>query len=207
MLSGRMADILSELYFTSAVLKRWQDEGQRDDEFDLVAYNAQRSFARIGVLLDEVIANFPSRAAAVLLRLVTLPGAVGRGPSDALTERCANLISAPGPVRDRMSADLTGPGQHPGIAALNDAFDRSVATDGLRKRLRELGMTQAAALEAGLLTPHEGATLDARQRAVERVIAVDDFAPADLAALYSGATPDPKRPADKRPDPAKEAPP
>ena len=155
MLSGRMADILSELYFTSAVLKRWHDQGQPDAEFDLVEYNARRSFARIGVLLDEVIANFPSRMAAFLLRTVTAPRSAGRGPSDALTERCAALISAPGPVRDRLSADLTGPGQHPGVAALNEAFARTIATDGLRKRLRELDMTPQAALQAGLLTPEE----------------------------------------------------
>lgn len=189
MLSGRMADILSELYFTSAVLKRWQDEGQRDDEFDLVAFNAQQSFARISALMDDVIANFPSRAAAGLLRLVTLPGTAGRGPSDALTARCADLISAPGPARDRLSADLTGPGQHPGILALNDAFDQTIATDALRRRLREIDMTQAAALDAGLLTPDEGKALDAQKKAAARVIAVDDFAPDALAAVYPGARP------------------
>jgi len=187
MLSGRMADILSELYFTSAVLKRWRDEGQRDEDFDLVAYNAQQSFAQIGALLDEVIANFPSRTAALLLRVTTLPRAVRRRPTDALTARCAALISEPGPVRDRMSADLTGPGQHPGIAALNDAYARTVATDALRRRLRDLDMTAEAALEAGLLTPGEAADLDAQARAVAKVIAVDDFAPQDMAGMYPGS--------------------
>jgi len=188
MLSGRMADILSELYFTSAVLKRWHDEAQRDEDFPLVAYNAQLSFTRIAVLLDEVIANFPSRAAALLLSIVTTPSAVGRGPSDTLVERCAALISEAGPVRDRLSADLTGPGQHPGIAALNDAFDLTVATDGLRRRLRNLGMSPEAAMEAGLLTPDERERLDAQATAAQKVIAVDDYTPKEMAAMYPGAS-------------------
>lgn len=199
MLSGRMADILSELYFTSAVLKRWHDEGQRDEDFDLVAYNAQQSFAQVSAVLDEVIANFPSRAAAFLLRSVTLPRSVGRGPSDALTARCAALISEPGPVRDRLSAGLTGPGQHPGIAALNDAYARTIATDKLRARLRDLGMTPTAALEAALLTQGEKAELAAQADAVGKVIAVDDFTPKELAAIY----PDADKP--RRPTPPKAA--
>ncbi|WP_209425245.1 acyl-CoA dehydrogenase [Pararhodobacter sp. SW119] len=187
MLSGRMADILSELYITLAVLKRWHDQGQPDADFDLVAYNARRSFARIGQLLDEVIANFPSRPAALFLRMATMPRAVARGPSDALTTRCAALISEPGPVRDALSADLTVPGQHPGILALNDAYTRTIATDPLRRRLRELKMTPDAALEAGLLSPDEKGRLDELATAVGKVIAVDDFTPAQIAALFPGA--------------------
>ena len=183
MLSGRMADILSELYVTSAVLKRWQDEGRQAEEFDLVLYNAQSSFARISALLDETIANFPSRGAALILRAITRPRAVARPPSDALTARCAALVSEPGAVRDRLDKDLSRPGQSAGIAALNDAYEKTIATDALRKRLRELSMSPAQALEAGLLTQAEKAQLDALARSVARVIAVDDYSPEDFAAM------------------------
>lgn len=191
MLSGRMADILSELYFTSAVLKRWNDEGRQAEDFDLVAYNAQRAFARISALLDETIANFPSRGAAFVLRVVTRPRSVARGPSDVLIARCAALISEPGPTRNRLSGALNGPGQNAGIMALNEAFTRTVATDGLRKRLRELGMTPAQALEAGLLSQPEKTQLDELAEVVARVIAVDDFSPKEFAALLP-ASPDAK---------------
>ncbi len=187
MLSGRMADILSELYITSAVLKHWQDEGRQAEDFDLVAYIAQRSFARISVLLDETIANFPSRGAAFMLRAITRPRAVARPPSDALTARCAALVSEAGPTRDRLGRDLTGPGQSAGIVALNDAFDKTIAADALRKRLRALGMTPAQALDAGLLTEAEKAQLDDLAQAVASVIAVDDFSPEEFAALLPAA--------------------
>ncbi len=187
MLSGRMADILSELYITSAVLKHWQDQGKPKEEFALVEYIAQRSFARIGQHLDAVLANFPSRPAAFLLRMLTAPRRVGREPSDALTARCAALISEPGPVRDRLGADLTAPGQHPGIAALNAAFDKTVATDALRRRLREAKMTAEAALEAGTITEDEKAQLDDMAAAVHKVIAVEDFSTDEIKAMFPGA--------------------
>lgn len=187
MLSGRMADILSELYITSAVLKRWHDDGQPEDDFDIVTFHCQRSFARIGALLDETIANFPSRAAAFFLRAITMPASGMRRPSDALTERCAALITEPGPLRERLTGDLTGPGQSLGITALNRAFDHMVASDGLRRKLRTLDMSADQALLAGLLTPDEKAQLDALEEARARVIAVDDFAPDEIAALYPAA--------------------
>ena len=36
MLSARFGDILSELYLSSAALKRWNDEGRLDDDLPLV---------------------------------------------------------------------------------------------------------------------------------------------------------------------------
>jgi acyl-CoA dehydrogenase len=188
MLSGRMADILSELYITSAVLKRWQDRGKPDAEFPLVEYIARRSFSRIGRCLDAVLANFPSRPAAFVLRIATAPRRVRRGPSDVLRARCAELISTPGPVRDRLGADLTVPGQHPGIAALNDAFDAAVASDALRARLRELKMTPEAALAGGLITQEDKAQLDAFAAALHRVIAVDDFSADEIKSMFPGAS-------------------
>jgi len=50
-----------------------------------------------------------------------------------------------------------------------------------------LGMEPAAAMEAGLLTPKEKSQLDALAEAARKVIAVDDFAPNELAAMFPGA--------------------
>lgn len=187
MLSGRMADILSELYITSAVLKRWQDQGRQAEDFELVAYNAQRSFARISALLDETIANFPSRSAALLLRMITLPRSVARPPSDRQTERCAALVSTAGPARDRLCGDLGGPGQSAGIKALNDAFDKTNAAAPLRRKLRELDMSATQALEAGLLTQAQKDQLDELARATAKVVAVDDFSKEEFSALLPAA--------------------
>ncbi len=190
MLSGRMADILSEMYVLSAVLKRWEDEGRKDADFPLVAYNAQRSFQRIGESLDGVLANFPARWAAWILRLVTQPGKRPRAPSDALVATCAELISEPGETRDRLLSEFFGEGHHPGILALNEAYERVIAAEPLERKLRKLEKTPEAAFEAGLLSAEEKASLDAMREAVAKVVAVDDFTPQEMAHLFPGAPPD-----------------
>ena len=199
MLSGRMADILSEMYILSAVLKRWEDEGRKDADFPLVAYNAQRSFARIGELLDGVLANFPARWAAWILRIATQPGRRPRAPSDALVATCAEIISEPGETRDRLVGDFFQPGHHPGIIALNEAFTRVIETEPLQRKLRQLEKTPEEAFEAGLLSAEEKASLDAMEEAVAKVVSVDDFTPQEMAHLFPGAPPD------QNPDTQKEA--
>jgi acyl-CoA dehydrogenase len=91
MLSGRMGDILSDMYILSAALKRWQDEGRQQADLPLLHYAAEDAFKRMRRALDEVIANLPARWAAWLLRFLTLPGATQRGPSDLLAVACRNV--------------------------------------------------------------------------------------------------------------------
>src|SRR5690606_22367681 len=47
MISARFGDILSELYLSSAVLKRWNDEGRQDEDLPLLAYCLEASLATI----------------------------------------------------------------------------------------------------------------------------------------------------------------
>jgi acyl-CoA dehydrogenase len=110
MLSARFGDILSELYLSSAALKRWNDEGRQQDDFPLLAYCMEASFATIETRFDELLANFPIRPVAWLLRLLIQPlGPRRRGPSDRVTDRCADLITHPSVARDRLTVDLYHP--------------------------------------------------------------------------------------------------
>src|SRR5215470_17502765 len=52
LISGRFADILSELYLLSTVLKRWQDEGRQDADFPLVEFAMQSGLATIAARFD-----------------------------------------------------------------------------------------------------------------------------------------------------------
>ena len=110
MMSARFGDILSELYLSSAALKRWNDEGRQDDDLPLLDWCMQASFATIETRFDEILANFPVRPVAWLLRLCILPfGRRHRGPSDRVTDICADIITAPSATRDRLTVDLFHP--------------------------------------------------------------------------------------------------
>ena len=183
MITARFGDILSELYLLSAVLKRWEDEGRQEADLPLVEWCMETGFATIEARLDEILANFPNRPAAWLLRFLLLPlGPRRRGPSDRLTQICANFLLEPSATRDRITADIFhGTGDN-GLARLERAFELTVATQALRDRLRKARVHDIDEARAQkLITGPEAVQLHAAAQAVTAAIAVDDFAPEELA--------------------------
>jgi acyl-CoA dehydrogenase len=72
-LSGRMADILSDLYLLSAVLKRYEDEGRRREDGLLVDAIARDHLYAIEQSFAAVFANFPNSALAWVMRILVFP--------------------------------------------------------------------------------------------------------------------------------------
>ncbi|HEY9235654.1 MAG TPA: acyl-CoA dehydrogenase [Phenylobacterium sp.] len=184
MLSARLGDILSELYFLSGALKRWEDEGRQDADFPLLAWCAETAFATIEQRFDEVFANLPNRPAAWLLRLVVLPfGARRRGPSDDVVRACAELLLEPSETRTRLVENVYVGGADEAVGKLISAFNQVVDTQPIHDRLRERKIRDwRAAQGQGLLSPAEIAALEAADAAVAAVVAVDDFGHDELAS-------------------------
>jgi acyl-CoA dehydrogenase len=184
MLSARFGDVLSELYLSSAVLKRWHDEGCQRDDFPLLEWSLESSFAMIETRLDEIIVNFPSRPVAWLLRFIILPlGRRQRGPSDKLTAICAKILTIPSATRDRLTAGLFRAGGREATALLERAFDMTIAVQPLRDRMRTARVHDIeAAQRQGVINAQEANQLKSTAEAVAAVIAVDDFAPEELSA-------------------------
>jgi acyl-CoA dehydrogenase len=183
MISGRFGDILSELYLLSAVLKRWDDEGRQQADLPLVEWCMQSGFATIEVRLDEILANLPGRSVAWLLRIMLLPfGVRRRGPSDRLTQVCANFLLRPSATRERLTADIFhGTGDN-GLARLELAFELTVATESLHERMHRANIRDIdTARQQGAINDVEAAQLHAAAQAVAAAVAVDDYAPEELS--------------------------
>ncbi|AUL48288.1 acyl-CoA dehydrogenase [Bordetella trematum] len=181
MLSARLGDVLSELYLLSALLKRWEDEGRCHADLPLVAWGMEEGCLRIEQAMDLVLSNLPNRPVAIALRVVVLPMRLARGPGDALTRECAQLLLQPSATRDRLTADLKRGGGDDAIGRLEDAFARVSALGDLLERLRREGVRDwRLARQAGVLSEAQAADLAAAEAAVAEVIEVDDFAPEDL---------------------------
>jgi len=178
MLSARLGDILAELYLLSAVLKRWEDDGRRHVDLPLVHWCMDDGCARIETRIDQVLANLPARPLAWLLRAVVLPVRLNRGPGDALTRDCADLLLAPSATRDRLAADLQrGDGADP-VAQLERAFALVNAVQPLHDRLRREGVRDwREAHRGGAISDDQARQIEAAEAAVAQVVAVDDFAP------------------------------
>jgi len=195
-LSARLGDMLSELYFASAVLKRFADDGRHDDDLPLVQWCCDSSLARIETALDGFIRNFPNRPLAVLLRVVTLPwGVQQRGPTDRVTHACAELLMQRSSARERITDGVFAGCRRDGIERVEHAFALAHEVAPMLRKVADAGHGNdwAAAAAAGLLTPGEAALVREAGDAVRAAVRVDDFAADELfrAHPHPGAPPSP----------------
>ena len=201
-LSGRLGDVLSQLYLASAVLKRYEDEGRQAEDAVLAHWAVLDALNRAELALDGVIRNFPNPVVAVILRIITLPlGRWSTPPSDALSRRVAKLITRPGAARNRLTANCYIPDDsNSAVATIEAALHATVAAEAAEKKLRKFeksGRLQGspaanvrdiadAAFAGGGLDAEEYKLLVQRNELRDRVIAVDDF-PRDLSELAARA--------------------
>lgn len=187
-LSGRLADILGQLYLVSAAIKQFEDHGRPADERPLLEWSCANSFHTIRMAFEGFLANFPHRPAALLLRLAAFPlGLPGYAPDDRLGQRVAALLLAPSAVRDRLTDGIytpSGPGEP--LGRLDDALPKVIAAEAVERKLREAvkqkqisagsdeQMLQAA-LQSGIITSGEAGLVADARAARREVIRVDDF--------------------------------
>jgi acyl-CoA dehydrogenase len=187
-LSGRLADILSNLYLVSAVIKQFEDRGRPAEELPLVEWACAESFRVIESAFAEFFRNFPNRPVAWLLRLAAFPlGIRPAGPSDRLGHRVAALLMEPSAVRDRLSAGIFVPTEmDEPLGRLDDALRKVVAAEDVEKKVREAlrnktiagrdeALALAAAVEAGVISAAEAELVISANDARREVIRVDDF--------------------------------
>ncbi|MDP5280839.1 acyl-CoA dehydrogenase [Sphingomonas sp. DG1-23] len=193
--TGRLGDILSQLFVLSAVLKRFEDEGRPAADLPFVHWAARDALARADTALREVIANHPSRAAALALRLLVRPfGGQFAAPDDRAAAAVAQLVQSHGPARDRLLAGSWTPRMEvDSIAATHVAFDLYPAVAAIETRLRPairagkiarlpqnfraLGAWAAEAEAKGLIDASERAAIAGFAEHADIAIQVDDFAP------------------------------
>lgn len=106
-LSARLGDVLSNLYFASATLKYFKDEGERAEDVAHMQWVVEDCLAKINTAFDDFYRNFPNRFVAAVLRGVAFPlGRSYAGPSDELGSVLAEAMMEVGEFRDRMSSDM-----------------------------------------------------------------------------------------------------
>jgi len=187
-LSGRMADILSNLYLVSAVVKQFSDRGEPAEEQVLVDWACAESFRVIDHAFLEFYRNFPNRPVAWLLRLLTFPfGFHSAAPVDKLGHQVAALLLAPGATRDRLTAGIFVPlEQTEPLGRLEDALVKVIAAEAVEKKIRQARTKGAsvdqhqssvldAAVASGIISADEQALVIAAEAARREVIRVDDF--------------------------------
>ena len=197
-LSARLGDILSLMYLATATLKRYESEGRHSADAPLMHWAIWDCMFRIQQAFEGVIANFPNKLFAfVLRRVVVFP--LGRPyvvPSDKLGHKVAALLLEPSPTRDRLTADVHLPTDiEDPVGALEAALAATLAAEPVEARLKDarrqgrfdpknlasgdVDEIWRVALHAGVIDEREFALVERRNALRNKVIRVDDF-PYDL---------------------------
>jgi len=186
-ISARLGDALSHLYILSSALKRFEDDGRPDGDRTLLDWSAAYSLYQVQSALDGVLANFPSRPLAWLLRLLVFPlGRHRRPPADDLTGHVADLLLAPSDIRDRLTAGIYIGGADQPLGQLDAALQAVLEADAITARMRKADVGDPDdALAQKVISPTERNALERAESLTRDVIAVDDFPAAQISPLWN----------------------
>ncbi|MDO6708469.1 acyl-CoA dehydrogenase FadE [Photobacterium sp. 1_MG-2023] len=196
-LSARLGDILSQLYLASATLKRYADDGCKQEDLPLVHWGLQDALYQSEQAIDQFLRNFPSRALAGLLRVLILPRGLSRvQPSDKLDHKLAVMLQTPCETRDRLGRGqfLEAIESNPAgmmedalkdILAAEPLYDRVCQAAGKKLPFMQLDKVADTGLELKAINEDEAALLRRAEAGRLRTINVDDFDPQRLVAGVS----------------------
>ena len=178
----------------SCTLKRYESEGRHSADAPLMHWAIWDCMFRIQQAFEGVIANFPNKLFAIVLRrLVVFP--LGRPyvvPSDKLGHEVAALLITPSATRDRLTSDVYLPTdiEEP-VGALEAALAATIAAEPIEAKLKQAqrdgsfkpGLLTGGdvdevwrrARDAGVITEEEYRVVERRNLLRDKVIRVDDF--------------------------------
>jgi len=197
-LSGRLGDVLSNLYIASALLKRYQDEGCPVTDQPLLAWSIHNATFKIEKAFSGALRNFPIRPIGWLLWALVFPlGRRAQYPSDRLGHKVASLLMSPNEARDRLGKGvfLTPTANNPG-GRIASYLQKAVLAEPVERKflkaLKQKGIEAhdfASQLEEGVregwITADERRQLEELRELTIDTISVDDFDPEELRAATS----------------------
>jgi acyl-CoA dehydrogenase len=187
-ISGRLGDVLSQLYICSAMLKRFEIQGRPADDQPILAWAFHDAIYKIQQALRAVVDNFPNRGLRLLLGMIIFPfGRHERQPGDRLGHRVSQLLMHPSKTRDRLADGIfvSKLASNP-VGLLELALPRVIATEPLERRLHKAEIAGTLitrdpqsqlqmAVEQSIITADEAKELETVRAMVAEIIAVDEF--------------------------------
>ena len=194
-LSGRLGDVLSQLYICSSMLKRYEDEGRPVGDQPLLAWAFHDSVNTMETALSGALRNFPIRPVGWLLWAVIFPfGRRAQEPSDRLGHRAASLLMTPCDARQRLADGVfLAPTANNPAGRVDSYLPKVILAEPVeRKFLKALKNSDIEALEfeaqldegvaEGWITAEERKQLEELRTMTLDAISVDDFEAWELRA-------------------------
>lgn len=187
-ISARLGDILSNLFIATACLKRFEDEGAKQEDLPLIKWAVLQALYDMQEGFSGVLANLPNRPLAFVLKWIIFPlGRQFTTPRDRLGTKVARLLMQPGEARSKLTRDVFIPqNESDAVGVLNLAFHAHIAAETAEGKLRrgqrdgKLHALNAQgrldeALANGLIDQGEFEAVTLARRLKREVIMCDDF--------------------------------
>ena len=195
-ISGRLGDVLSQLYICSAMLRRYEHDARPVADQAILAWAFHDAIYKIQEALRGVIDNYPLPWVRPFLRRIIFPlGRVERMPNDRLGHKVASLLLSPSETRNRLTRGIyVSESKTHVISVMERLLPDVIAAEPLERRLlkaQRAGQIAGYSFEAQLEQAHEKGIvsdkefeflMDVRRRTLE-IIAVDDF---ELEEIQAG---------------------
>jgi acyl-CoA dehydrogenase len=189
-ISGRFADVLSNLYLCSCVLKHYQNQGSQLEDLPLINWACQQTLYSAQQSLLIIFHLLPSKALAKLLKLIVFPfGRPVALPADLLTHQLATCLLNDTPSRDRLTHGIYI-NQNPNdvTGKIEIAFQAVLAAAPIESKIRLAQKQQQLAkgnilsvieqaLSQAIVTQTEVDLIFAAEPTRLAAITVDDFGP------------------------------
>ncbi|GAA0426156.1 acyl-CoA dehydrogenase FadE [Cocleimonas flava] len=192
-LSARLGDLLSTLFLASMVLKHHKDTGYNEEEWPIVQWSLDHLLHEYQIAFDELMANFPNRAVAFMVKKAAFPiGGGFKAPTDNLEKKVVEVISTNNASRDRLTDGLYMELEELNpLAQANKVFLDSLELQPLQAKLKTaikdgtLPKTFGqelldAAVKQAVITAQEAEQLSNHYADVMGVVNVDDFDESEL---------------------------
>ena len=189
-ITGRYADILSWLYLSLSIIRRYESTGKKEDlifaqyALEYGMCEMQKSF--VGIFDNLKVPGLTWFFKGVIGRWARL-NSFGRGPSDELGHKVCKAMMTPGEQRQRFTEGVYKPSEdEPGLGQIQKAFKLSKKAEDFeakvkkamkRKEIDKKPIVKALdeALEKGIITKDEKNCIAEAEKARWEAIQVDDF--------------------------------
>lgn len=193
-LSARLADVLSNLYIASAVLRFFEQSNKPAADLPIVYWSLELCLYRAQQALFEYWNNFPYKWVACLFRVMLFPlGHAYSLPNDKLRQQVAKTLTLLGEQRDRLTKGMfLNNHENSIVVQFEKALKLVWAADPARKKLHKalkqklimddisLEVVLDQAMKQNILTVEESELIKQAEAARQVVIHVDEFTPESL---------------------------
>ncbi|MBF0275515.1 MAG: acyl-CoA dehydrogenase, partial [Nitrospinae bacterium] len=166
-LSGRLADVLSQMYLVTAALKKYENDGRLEEDFPLLKWSCDDALYKAQTQLEGILENYPIPVVGKILSYFIFPfGRPFKQVSDRNGRSVASTITGPSEVRNRLTHGIYIPKDNEEAAGLLEtALDAVVAAEDVEEKIKR-------AIKLGKITSQNKEEI--REEAVKKEIINQD---------------------------------